>query len=145
MVLFNHFQALWGHKWSQNIDQSTLETALTLWSENLAHMSNELIDRTLKKCAAQLEWPPSIAEFIRMAGEQAGIPSAREALQLAIRRDSSPLAVKIVKELGSWDLGHDTEKSLLPRVEAIIKEFRSNKTQGIENVTRPRTIDKPWS
>lgn len=132
MVLFKHFEGIWGKKWSQYIDPSSLEIALNLWAENLAHLSGELVFATLKKCASTLEWPPSIAEFIKIAGEHIGLPTAREALQLAIRRDSSPLAVKVFREIGSWDLSHGLEVDLIARVEAIIKEFRITQIKGID-------------
>jgi hypothetical protein len=103
------------------------------WGQGIANLPDASIKAALDYCRTNLEWPPSIAEFIRIAERQSGMPTPRDILMLAIRRDfSNPLAERVFHGIGSWDLSHGTEKDLLPRVEAIINESRVTPLTGIE-------------
>jgi hypothetical protein len=133
MVLFSRFQAIWGRKWDLNLEKSSLEIAMQEWQFGIEGLSDISVKSALDYCRMNLEWPPSIAEFIRLAERHTGMPTPRDALNLAIQRDSSPLAIMIVQQIGSWDLSHESEKSLLPRVKEIMREFRATQVQGIEN------------
>jgi len=77
--LFYHFTAIWGHKWVSNMqDESIHEIALRHWQQILDDLTSEQINKACIKARSTLDWPPSIAEFKKMA---LGLMSSAEAFE----------------------------------------------------------------
>jgi len=79
--LFYHFTAIWGHKWISNMqDNNVSEIALRHWQQILDELTPKQIDKACVKARSTLDWPPSIAQFKKMA---LGLMSATEAFEEA--------------------------------------------------------------
>jgi len=66
--LFYHFTAIWGHKWVSNMqDKNVSEIALRHWQQILDELTADQINKSCVKARSTLDWPPSIAEFKKMA------------------------------------------------------------------------------
>lgn len=86
--LFAHFTAIWGHKWVSAIsDKDVNKLALKHWQQILDELTPNQINQACIKARATLDWPPSIAQFKKMA---LGILSAEQEFLLAL--DHNPQA-----------------------------------------------------
>jgi hypothetical protein len=66
--LFYHFTAIWGHKWVSNMqDEHVHDLALRHWQQVLDELSDEQISKACAKAKNTLDWPPSIAQFKKLA------------------------------------------------------------------------------
>jgi hypothetical protein len=66
--LFYHFAAIWGHKWVSNMqDEHIHNIALEHWQQILDELTTEQINTACAKARATLDWPPSIAQFKKLA------------------------------------------------------------------------------
>lgn len=80
--MFLKFRAIWGEKWTKNIDDQILPIMLEEWAIGLKNLSGEDIKFVLDYARGRLEWPPSIAEFIAIAKSRKGsYQDARDALK----------------------------------------------------------------
>ncbi len=131
MVLFSRFQAIWGRKWDLNLEKASLEIAIEEWCQGIASIPDNSIKDALDFCRSNLEWPPSIAEFIRINEMGQGIPTPQGVMRMAVNRDfSHPITQQVYEMIGSWDFSHDTEKELLAKVKnaynLILADRRKN-------------------
>lgn len=122
--LYLRFSSIWGHKFTSNhTDVNFVSMWMSDWAESLSNVSEEVIKSAIDNCKNTLEWPPSIAEFLKLCDRTLGIPSPQEAMQLAIRMDfSHPMVKAIFDRVGSWDMSHDKETVLLKKFEKIHAE-----------------------
>ena len=66
-VIFARFQGSWFNKWSTCIpNEDVLEIAKRDWGRALYGIPIESINRALDESQKTLEWPPSLAEFIKL-------------------------------------------------------------------------------
>lgn len=87
--MFLRMAAIFTHKWtSQYPTENALKVAKSEWAEALHDLTGEQIQRGLKACRQELQWPPSIAEFREKA---IGIPTHAE--NAAMYRTHSTLAL----------------------------------------------------
>lgn len=64
LTLFMRFQTIWGIKWANVIpNEDYLNAAKMEWGEALHDLTGEEIAKGIEYSRANLEWPPSIAEF----------------------------------------------------------------------------------
>lgn len=125
--LFLRFKLIWGQRWTKSIDEISLAIAFDEWSGALKHLSVEQVDEAVEFCKLNLEWPPTIAEFLSVVEKQNGVPSVDEVIQSAIRREFNHILIKrIFDEVGSWAFSHDTEKDLRDKVERVYQKQISN-------------------
>lgn len=112
------FQATYLKKWTDNFTSVEIgEIAILQWQKGLAGIDNQSIERGVDYCALNLEWPPSIAEFISICEKQNGMPSWEEVIQLAIRRDfAHPIVKAVYDKVGSWNFSNNTERDLRDKV-----------------------------
>ena len=108
------FQTIFLRKWTENFPTpEILEIASAQWQKGLAGIENEAIQRALDYCRVNMEWPPSIAEFISHCERESGVPTLDGALALALRREFPHPIVKVAFDLvGSWAMSNDSEKIL---------------------------------
>lgn len=122
--LYIRFEVLWGDK---HTSRFTNETYINIWMEDwcegLKGINPAAIKDALVYCRANLEWPPSLAEFIKLCEKSLNLPSPEECMRLAIRKEFTHPLVKIIYDkVGSWDFSHDSEKTLLKKITQCHKE-----------------------
>ena len=68
LALFKRLRAIYGAKWDEQFPDAALhDAAVVEWGIGLAGLSGEQIQRGIDRCRAELDWPPSIAGFLRLA------------------------------------------------------------------------------
>lgn len=89
--LFAKFSIIYGHKWTNIISSKEIaQLAIEEWTAGLNNLTNDQILIALKKCSLICEWPPSIAEFRRLAFD---LPTIDDAFARAKQPDA-PLMIK---------------------------------------------------
>jgi len=79
--LFANFAASWGNKWTSNMaDTIVREVAFKIWQAMLDTLSQDEINIAISAAIATLDFPPSIAQFKKLA---IGLLSANDAYQAA--------------------------------------------------------------
>jgi len=84
--LFAHFTAIWGYKWASCMnDKNVNKLALRHWQQVLDELMPDQIENACAKSRSILDWPPSIAQFKKLALD---IKSAEQEFYLA--KDNDP-------------------------------------------------------
>lgn len=79
-ALFVKFQVLYGPRWVSQI--TGLESLyFAEWSEGLKHLTGKQIKHGLTQCRA-LEWPPTVAEFVKLSTSRNKVKLHGEAYKL---------------------------------------------------------------
>ena len=132
--MFTRFRIIWGEKWTKNFEDDSLQLAMAEWSQAINGIDEQIMEKAIIECKMNLEWPPSIAEFIGICEKQCGVPTWEEIIQLAIRRDFSHPIVKMVYEkVGSWNFANNTEKELREKVKSAYADcLRASRLKLIE-------------
>lgn len=135
-LLHVRFATIWGNKFLDNFkSKEANQMWCEEWLESLMNVSIDCIAPTLKYCKANLEWPPSIAEFVKICDRHSGIPNAYECLTRAIAGNfDHPLISIIADKVGSWELKNGKHKDLQAAFKiaypfAII-EFKENQKRS---------------
>lgn len=83
----------------------------------MAGIPEEFIEKALHFCKMNLEWPPSVAEFIRVCEKESGVPSLEEVYRSAMKRNfTHPVIEAVFNLVGSWSFKNDGEKALRDKV-----------------------------
>lgn len=126
-------KAIYTHKWSSQFNNE-FEIGLCQkeWQTALDGVENNQLAHAFEVCRNTFEWPPSIAEFKRIA---MGVVDNDVAFKMALARDfTNPAIESAYKKIGSWDFKHKSEKEL---------RARFNKIYGNEcNEILLKTVDK---
>lgn len=69
------FAAVWGNKWTSQIETVPHDVLISTWAEGLAEMTPDEIRARYRDCAKRLAWPPSLAEFL---GADEQMPKSQE-------------------------------------------------------------------
>lgn len=78
--LFRRFNAIWGNKWmAQVADKLAYQEYLLEWSQAIQGWTMDVMAKALDHCKLNLEWPPSIAQFIGICEEVSGVPTLDQA------------------------------------------------------------------
>lgn len=133
--MFARAKIIWGEKWTRNFDDDSIQAALHEWSVAFFGRSKETIDKAMDFCKMNLEWPPSIAEFIGICEQASGMPSLEESFAAAIRRDFyHPVIQTVYDKVGSWAMRSDSEVTLRIKFKAAYQEaissYRQQASQG---------------
>lgn len=66
--MFAKFGAIWGERWSSRFtDDLTLESSLEEWGKAITKLTPDQIRQGIDLAREQNDWPPTIAEFLRLA------------------------------------------------------------------------------
>jgi hypothetical protein len=131
---------IWGEKWTKNFSDVTLEVALYDWADGVRGIPVEVIERALHYCKMNLEWPPSIAEFIFICELEEGMPSCDQTYDALLRKEflkvsSHPVVKMVYDKIGSWALANDGEKDLRKKVrsayDAMVIELRMKRNKDV--------------
>lgn len=129
-------QTIYLRKWTDNFTTSEIALlALEQWKKGLAGINDESIEKALDYCRINLEWPPSIAEFIRYCERADGVPSLEECFTKAVRKEMThPIIVMVYDKIGSWAMSRDSEVELRKKFkiayEEAIRIYRESKANA---------------
>lgn len=134
-ILYIRFANIFGQKFNSNHTPDIISLWYEDWLDGLMGIDPICFKDALSYCKKNLEWPPSIAEFIRICDIPLNIPTPSECLYLAVNRDfSNPMVKKIYDEIGSWDMSNGTRDDLLKRASRIHEEemirFRNKRSKS---------------
>lgn len=112
------FQVIYPYKWAQqfNGDNDLRMLAKNEWKKGLHGLSGKQITDALDYCAQNLDWPPSIAEFRKIASGQMQILSVNDAwadVAMQVSRGeysswSTPLIEQAISVIGGkWTFNHE--------------------------------------
>jgi hypothetical protein len=131
-LLYVRFTIFYGHKFTQHHTPEIIEMWYSDWARALAGIEIEHIKTAVEHCMLNLNWPPTISEFIDICDKAAGMPTPEEAMQLAIRRDfTKPIVKEIFDKIGSWDMQHDSEA-------VLTKKFKEHHADAIQKFRTER-------
>lgn len=128
IAIFSRFQAIYGHKWQSQLppgDEGMLRLALKEWGDSLRGLNQDQIDMAVEQARYQCEWPPSIAEFLRLA---LGIPSVDDVLTWnGPFRELGPIGKLIEQRISHYDFCRMTHsqgrKYLRTAYNAAVRQF----------------------
>lgn len=135
-ALYLRFCAIYGDKFVKPYHDADFKIIWhNEWLSGLSDIDVNVIKGVLETCKKTIEWPPSIAEFLRLCEHASGFPSPDKALQGAIRRDfSHPIVAIAYDKIGNWSMQHDKENDLRPKFEEAyriaLQEFREKPEEG---------------
>lgn len=152
-ALYVRFAAIYDHKFVKNYHDADFKVMWAHeWCRGLEHIDINNIKDALNYCRKNLEWPPSIAEFIKICESYAGVPSIDDCISGCMRRDfNHPLPLMCYQKIGSWALTHDTQAALESKfkasyAEALIK-FRDEREKSWKQLecfnAKPKELPPP--
>ena len=142
--LYIRFATLYGEKFTKNhVNDEYVKIWWQDWAEGLLGIDVTHVKNAVDYCKLNLEWPPSLAEFIKICEKSSGMPTYYEAMQAAIRRDFYHPIIKILFDrIGSWDIQHDNEEVLLRKFKQLHSEEANKYRLNIQKEAR-LLEDKP--
>jgi hypothetical protein len=130
--IFLKFDLIYGEKWNRTFGGNVAKTNLgiEIWSKHFQCFDSKILDAAITICEAELDWPPSIAELLKIIDRVNGIPNWQQALKLAVRKDYLHPTIELArKKVGSFAMQTDSAKDLEPKFKAAyaeaIREYRS--------------------
>ncbi len=135
--LFLMFQTSYLSKWTSNFTSNEMiEIAIEQWRKGLAGIPNQYIEQAMDYCRINLEWPPSIAEFLSHCEKALGLPDMEFVYHALIRRElNHPIVQAAYDAIGSWALKNDTEVALRAKVktayEKAMQDYRVKVNRGL--------------
>lgn len=143
-MIFARFHHIYTHRFeSAYRDETTLNQAKREWALSLAGLSSNLIELALERCKREHAWPPTIAEFLKLAKpapESLGLPAANEAYLEACQhshhasehRWSHACVQLAAREVGYFTLRSEAERTTRPLFEKaylhLIERLASGET-----------------
>lgn len=131
--LFANFKEIFGYnKFSREFDsEESILSWCERWARCLSNQPMQSLKKALEYCELNLEWPPTIAEFISLCEKASGAPDCEEAMRLALKQDfSHPLVKATYDKLGSFAMRNDKEEVLTKKFktayEDCLRDFRKN-------------------
>lgn len=113
-MLYFRFATIWGDRFTAKHTPILIEMWYEEWLDGLQGLNPSTFRDALKYCKNNLEWSPSIAEFIRICDRSLNIPSPRECMDLAIRGNFSHTIIKSIHDkIGSFDMRNLSTKELI--------------------------------
>lgn len=126
-MLYLRFAGIWGDRFTARHDERMLDIWHEEWLDGLQGIDPINFREALKYCKENLEWSPSIAEFIRICDRSLNIPDPRKCMAMLIRGDTShPFTESMSKKISSWDLRNGIEKDVLRRITELHDEEMIN-------------------
>lgn len=152
-VLYLRFCAIYDHKFVKSYHDDDFKSLwANEWSSGLSSVDLNVIKDALDYCKKNLEWPPSIAEFIKVCESYSGVPSLQQCINLVTNRNfNHPVVLICYEKIGSWAMKNDTEKQLAikfqPAYQEALNRFRKEERltwkQLEEYNARPKELSPP--
>jgi len=123
-ALYLRFAAIYDHKFVKSYHDEDFNSLWeNEWCCGLEDVKVNTIKEALDYCRKNLEWPPSISEFIKICESYAGVPSLSDCVKAAMRREfNHPLALMCYQSVGNWAMTHETEKALESKFKSAYAE-----------------------
>ena len=123
-ALYLRFCAIYDHKFVKTYHDEDFKSLWAHeWSTGLSTITPNVIKDALEHCKKNLDWPPSISEFIKICESYLGVPTLQECMKLAVDRNfNHPLVLICFEKVGSWAMKNDAEKQLLFKFELAYQE-----------------------
>lgn len=146
--LYLRFSVIWGIKLTNQYPTVELiDMWAQDWYEGLVGVDISTMKSSIEYCRNNLEWPPSIAEFRKICEKSLNIPTPRECLDLAVRRDfTHPIVKTIFDKISTYDMKNGKEVDLLKRFEAHHKEYiADSRMKKLDNdeCNRSKIVHRP--
>lgn len=152
-VLYLRFSIIYARKFVESYHDDDFKSLWeNEWAAGLENVNLNSISPALEYCRNNCEWPPSIAEFIKICDSYSGVPSVGDCLKACINRVfAHPLALMCYQKVGSWAITHDNEKELESKfqkayTENLIKfrEAQETSWELLENYNaKPKELPAP--
>jgi hypothetical protein len=147
-MIFARFHHIYTHRFeSAYRDETTLNQAKREWALSLAGMSANLIELALERCKREHAWPPTIAEFLKLARptpESLGLPSTDDAYLEACQHShhaSEHEWTHICVQLAARDVGYFTLRSESERFTRPL--FEKAYLHLLERLANGETLEVP--
>lgn len=142
-IIYARFTIIWGERHTARfIDEKYIQIWIADWCDGLNGIDVLTIKNAIDQCKINLEWPPTLAEFLKICEQSLNIPGPEECIKLAIRREfNHPMVKLIFDKIGSWDLSHSNERDLLIRAKKYHKEELEN--IRLANMPKQKSIENP--
>lgn len=113
--LYLRFTLIWGDKHTSRFtDKKFIQIWVEDWSDGIGRFNPMILKEAIDYCKLNLDWPPSLAEFIKICERSLNIPDPSQCMHNAIRGDLTDPFVKLIYDkIGSWNVKHDSEKELI--------------------------------
>jgi hypothetical protein len=127
------FCIIWGDKHTSRFtNEKFIQMWIEDWSDGIASFELNVLKEAIDHCKLNLDWPPSLAEFIKICERSLNVPDAEECMRLAIRGDfNNPLVKTIYDKIGSWAVRSEKEIEL-------IKKFKHHHDEEMINIRKLR-------
>jgi hypothetical protein len=113
-MLYFRFVGIFGDRFCAKHTPIVIEIWHEEWFQGLQGLDPTCFREALAHCRQNLEWSPSIAQFISICDRSLNIPDARECMELAIRLDfSHEIVKKLHDRIGNWDMKTSSAEKLL--------------------------------
>ena len=90
ITLFQRFQGIWADKWLKCMTPDVIEGAKTDWQQALTGIDPSRIRGAIEEARNTLEWPPSIAEFLKLCNKETIAAHKDATAYLQAMRDFQP-------------------------------------------------------
>lgn len=127
------FCIIWGDKHTSRFtDEKFIQMWIEDWSDGIALFDLNVLKEAIDHCKLNLDWPPSLAEFIKICERSLNIPDPAECMRLAVRGDfKNPLVKTIYDKIGNWAVRSEKESEL-------IKKFKHYHDEEMINIRKLR-------
>lgn len=140
-MLYIRFANLWGDRFTNRHTPDILEIWYEDWLDGLQGIDPACFKEALKYCKENLDWSPSMAEFIKICDRSLNIPDPRECMEMAINKDfSHPIVKDIYDCIGSWDMKSLSSEKLLKCFNEIHKELMTSFRRQRSLTAQPLTL-----
>jgi hypothetical protein len=138
-MLYVRFANIWGDRFTSRHTPMIIEMWYEDWLDGLQGIDPACFRDALRYCRENLEWSPSIAEFMRICDRSLNIPGIRQCMEAIIRRDFyHPLIEAIYKKMDTWEL-QGKEDKVLQRITELHQEeminFRRKRSLSAQPLT----------
>lgn len=152
-VLYLRFCVIYDHKFAKPYHDNDYKSLWeNEWCSGLSGINPHFIKDALEYCKKNVEWPPSIAEFIRICEKFSGIPNLDDCMSLATNREfNHPVILMTYEKVGSWNIKHDTSKALRGKFELAyidaVNKFRTEQKESWDRLesynAKPKELPSP--
>jgi hypothetical protein len=152
-ALYLRFAAIYDHKFVKSYHEEEFKSLWeNEWCFGLQDVNVNTIKEALDYCRKNVDWPPSISEFIKICESHDGFPSLSDCLKAAMKREfNHPLVLMCYQAVGNWAMKNETEKVLDSKFKSAyadsLTKFRENKQSSWRLLEaynqRPKEIPAP--